>query len=332
MPRIPKITVSDIAKEAKVSPATVSRVINHRYDLVTENTVKTVHEAMKALGYDIPAENPVHEKNRPLIMVHVPDGNPFYEKILQGVLASANAHGCHLLFSQGPLDRSSTGNFLDLLKRVNVSGAIILNHVSADLLMEISTRVPLIQCTEYNPEVNLPYVSIDDRKAARTATSYLIARGRNKVAFLNGPTTFKYARERKRGYYDAIEEANLTIPGNWIVDLPEINYEMAYSAACQMLNSEPLPNAFFTVSDTLAAAVIKAARQFHYKVPQDIMVVGFDNTTISYMYSPAITTVNQPAFQEGFTACELLIKKMMDPSAEVNSILLETELIIRETT
>ena len=131
---------------------------------------------------------------------------------------------------------------------------------------------------------------------------------------------------------DAIEEAHLTIPRNWAVDLPENNYEMAYSAVCQMLNSDPVPNAFFAVSDTLAAAVLKAARKFQFKVPEDIMVVGFDNTSISYMCTPSITTVNQPEFQEGFTACELLIKKIMDPETEVNSILLETELIIRETT
>ena len=92
-----------------------------------------------------------------------------------------------------------------------------------------------------------------------------------------------------------------------------------------------LPNAFFCASDTLAAAVIKAARHFQYKVPNDIMVVGFDNTAISYMCTPAITTVNQPQFQEGFIACELLLKKIVSPDAEVNSILLETELIIRET-
>lgn len=327
-----KVTVAAIAKEANVSPATVSRVINQRYDLVTDSTVKSVHAAMQRLGYEIPAASTAPPKEKPVIICSLPDGNPFYDKIIQGALASANAHGCHLLFSQGPLDRSSITNFLNLIKQINASGVLILNHVSADLLAQINAVVPIIQCAEYNLEIPLPYVSIDDKKAAKTATKYLIERGRNKIAFINGPSTYKYSRERKRGYLEAIEEAHLTIPRNWIVDLPEINYEMAYSAICQMLNSEPVPNAFFTVSDTLAAAVLKAARHFQYKVPKDIMIVGFDNTAISYMCTPSITTVSQPVFQEGFTACELLIKKIVTPKVEVNSILLETELIIRETT
>lgn len=332
MPGKSKTTVSAIAKEAGVSPATVSRVINQRYDLVTEQTVQTVHDAMIRLGCEIPAAAPPCPRERPILLCCIPDGNPFYEKLIQGILSSANSHGFHLLFHQGPLDRGSVSGFFDLVRRIGVSGAIILNHVSADLLMEINSIVPIIQCAEFNQEVDLPYVSIDDRKAARAATEYLISRGRNKIAFINGPSTYKYARERKLGYIDAIQEARLTIPGNWVVDLPEINYEMAYSAVCQMLNSEPVPNAFFAASDTFAAAVLRAARHYHYHVPQDIMAIGFDNTAISYMCTPPITTVSQPEFQEGYTACELLIKKILDPETEVHSILLETELIIRETT
>lgn len=161
---------------------------------------------------------------------------------------------------------------------------------------------------------------------------YLISRGRNKIALINGSASYRYSRERREGFYEAMEEAGLTVPGSWTVDLPEINYEMAYAAVCQILNAEPIPNAFFCVSDTLAAAVLKAARHYHYRVPQDIMVVGFDNTGISRMCSPSITTVSQPVFQEGFTSCELLLKMVENPEAEVNSILLETELIVRETT
>lgn len=328
-----KVTVAAIAKEAGVSPATVSRVLNRKNDLVTEKTIQLVENAMKTLGYEIPIEKAAIPRERPVIICNVPTlSNLFYTDVIQGAMSSASSHGCHLLLNQSPLDYGSIQDFFSLIKRVNAAGVILLNQVSADILLQINSIVPLIQCTEYNPEVNLPYVSIDDRKAAQEATEYIIASGHNKIAFINGPSSYKYSRERKQGFLETLEKASLNIPRNWIVELPEINYEMAYSAICQLLNADIKPNAFFTASDTLAAAVLQAAKRYHYHVPKDIIVVGFDNTEISYISTPSITTVNQPKFQEGFTACEMLLKRIHAPETELHSIILGTELIVREST
>ena len=116
------------------------------------------------------------------------------------------------------------------------------------------------------------------------------------------------------------------IPKQWIVQLPEVSYEMAYAAVCRLLNSDSRPNAFFTISDVFAAAVIRAAKRFHLHVPRDILVVGFDNIELSSMTSP------QPKFQMGYTACEMLLELMEDPHGEMKSLLLDTELVIREST
>ena len=106
---------------------------------------------------------------------------------------------------------------------------------------------------------------------------------------------------------NALRNAEVMIPKQWIVQLPEVSYEMAYAAVCRLLNSDSRPNAFFTISDVFAAAVIRAAKRFHLHVPRDILVVGFDNIELSSMTSPSITTVNQPKFQMGYTACEMLL-------------------------
>lgn len=190
----------------------------------------------------------------------------------------------------------------------------------------------MVQCCEYNEEATYPYVSIDDFTAAENATNYLISCGCTKLAFINGPATFKYANKRYEGFSSALSKAEISIPPNWVVQLPEINYEMAYSAVCRILNSETRPNAFFTISDIFAAAVIRAAKRFHLHVPKDIMVVGFDNIDLSSMTSPSLTTVNQPGFQQGYSACELLLKIIENPSVTPRSLLLDAELIIREST
>lgn len=327
-----KITVRQIAAAAGVSPATVSRVINKGSAPVAEKTVRHVIDAMEKLGIEkLPEYNP-NPASRHVIIMNMPDYNPFYSKVVQGAVASANAHDCHLITSYSPLDRRSCDSFLDLIDCVNAAGVIILNQVNESLLFKINNKVPLIQCCEFNPLAGLPYVSIQDHLAARNATQHLLSKGRNKIAFINGPLTFKYARERLSGFLSAMEDAGLTVPRDWIVNLPEINYEMAYSAITQILSREKKPNAFFTTSDLLAAAVLKAAHAHHYRVPADIMLIGFDNTDYSTTCTPAITTVNQPMFQEGYTACEMLLQRIQNPKEDIRSIYLTSELIIRETT
>ncbi len=327
-----KITIYQIAEYAHVSPATVSRVINHR-DLVKSKTLQAVENAMKELGVEIPESKKKESKMTPVIILNVPTiTNIFYTEVIQGVLNSAKSHGCRVLINQSPLDYGTIDDFCSTIKQINASGVILLNQVSLDVIRKIEDLVPLVQCCEYNPDASLPYVSINDRNAAHMATEYLITRGHNKIAFINGPLSYKYARERHRGFLDAINENNLTIPSSWMVHLPEVDYDMAFSAISQILNSPVIPNAFFASSDILAAAAIRAAKRYHYRVPEDISVVGFDNISLSAMFSPSITTINQPKQQEGFTACEMLLDRIARPELAMNSILLETELIVREST
>lgn len=326
-----KITVAQIAAQAGVSPATVSRVLNHR-ELVKENTVRLVEDAMKLLGASLPAYQSSTPEKHPVIILNIPSfNNIFYTEVIRGATASANAHGCHLLINQSPLDHGSLANFCELIRRTDAAGVILLNQISRELLIQLERIVPLIQCCEFDPEAHLPYVGIDDRAAAQNATEYLISRGRNKIAFINSPLSYKYARERKQGFLDALANADIHILPQWIIQLPDVSYEMAYASVCRLLTAEVIPNAFFAASDTLAAAAIRAARHYHYNVPKDIAVIGFDNIDLASMYNPPITTVNQPRFQEGFSACEILLERIASPGIVTRSILLDTELIVRES-
>ena len=106
---------------------------------------------------------------------------------------------------------------------------------------------------------------------------------------------------------------------------------MALSAAYQLLNSSNRPDAFFCSSDVYAAAVIKAAKKVNLSVPNDIAVIGFDNTEISSMCTPAITTVNQPRYQMGLVGCDMLTERINDKTLPVRGMYLETELIVRES-
>lgn len=327
-----KITVSQIAKKAEVSSATVSRVLNHR-ELVKESTILRVESAMRELGCKIEKTVTVARETQPLIVMNIPGiENVFYQEVIRGARVSAKAHGCHLIIHESHLNKGNMVDFCNLLRRVNAAGVILLNRLSVENLELIRNIAPLVQCCEYNEEAEYPYVSIDDVRAAEIATEYLLANGGHKTAMINGPLSFKYARKRQEGFMNALEKAQITIPRQWVVQIPEVNYDMAYAAVCRLLNADTHPNAFFTISDVFAAAVIRAAKRFHLHVPRDIIVVGFDNIEFSAMTTPSITTVNQPKFQMGYTACEMLLELMEDPYAEMRSLLLDTELVIREST
>lgn len=327
-----KITVADLARKSGVSAATVSRVINHR-ELVKEETVRAVEKAMVQLGYAHKnAEKPVSGQKQ-LIILNVPDTqNVFYQEVIRGARMSANAHGFFLLIYESYINPGTIQNFCGLIQRVSAAGVILLNQLNETLLNQIQGIVPLIQCCEYNKEAAYPYVGIDDLYAAKNATEHLISCGHHKIAFINGPLSFKYAVDRQQGFLEALETAGITVPKSWIVQLPEVHYELAYSAICRLLNGVDVPNAIFAISDVFAMAALRAAHRYGLKVPRDLMVVGFDNIEFSMMTSPSITTVDLPKYQMGYCACEMLIDYILNPLAEPRSILLDTQLVIREST
>lgn len=327
-----KVTVNDIAKFAGVSSTTVSRVMNHR-ELVKPQTVKAVEDAMQALGISPRFSDASDHYSRNIIIMNVQDiRNSFYQQIMDGANISAKSHGCDLMITQSSLKKDRIPDFIRLLKSIKASGVILLSSLPTQSLEAISKEFPVVQCSEYNEEANLPYVSINNYESAKLATEYLIASGRNKIAFVNGPLSYQYAIERRRGYMDAMNNSALTIRPDWCIQLPKVDFDMAYASVRKLLESRILPNAIFAVSDILAAASIKAVTQSGMRVPEDISVVGFDNGPISVMTSPSITTVSQPAYQLGFCACDMVHDLISNTSLDSSSIMLNTEFIIREST
>lgn len=325
----PKISITEIAKRAGTSPATVSRVLNHP-ELVNSETAQLIRSAMEETNY-VPRPSK-HSKSKKLILINVPEiANPFYSEIIQGIMASASNHSYHTLISQDNLeDSQSVSGFVKLLKSVKACGVILCSPSSSQYYEQIGSMMPIVQCCEYNSE-EYSYVSIDDFQAAYNVMEHIYSRGRRKIAFVNGPLHYKYARERQRGYEAFLDRAGISHISSWSIHLSEINYDMAFASVCQLLTSSAPPDAIFASSDLIAAAAIKAAKLHHIRVPEDLIVVGFDNINISTICDPAITTISQPRFQLGYTSGEIIHEHIISPTAYKQQVLLNTELIIRES-
>ena len=326
-------SVSEISEESGVSEATVSRVLNNQGS-VKEECKEAVFNALRKRGInpdDVVLSVPNSSK---LILLTLPfDFNSFFNEVIKGAKASANQHGYQLLILQEHINTNTAPRLEKMIKDTKISGIISLNHINTTILNEISSLVPIVQCCDYDlNSKTVSSVSLDDQKMTKSAIDYLISLGKKRIAFLSGPLRYRDNFYRKEGYLQSLNENGIELNPSFIINLPEISYNMAFSSATQLLSQGNPPDAFIAISDLFACAVINAARRLEIKIPDELMVIGYDNVDYSIISSPRITTINTPKFQLGYTACELLAEKIQNPGATTQHLSLPSEMIIRETT
>lgn len=323
-----KVKIHDVAKAAGVSIATVSRALNNK-DNVKESTYKKIMQATRDVGYD----NFTMRNDSNLILILLPDiNNPFYSDVVKGIAVSANNHNYQEIIvrtGNHPLTQSFVEN---IMHDTNAAGIITLDPVSSvETLNNLRKKIPIVQCAEHIEHPTAPYVSIDDISAGKAVVEYIVSKGRRKIALITGPLMYKYSRKRKEGFLEALKLAGIEPVQNYILSLPEFSYDTAFSAATQLLSMDDRPNAIFAVSDVFAVAAVKAARKLGLSVPKDVGIIGFDNTETSIMCEPPLTTVKQPQFQLGYLACEMLLEQIADNKTTPKQLLLDVELVIRES-
>lgn len=322
-------TIKQVAEKANVSIATVSRVINNTGP-VKESTRMRILSAIDELEYSTHAK-----KGRPpkTILVSFPDlVNPFNSGVIRGICSAASQYGYKVIFhvlenyyAPASYGFFTTSQFFD--------GLLLVHNVpDKNILAELVEKIPIVMCSEHVSGNAVSYVAIDDFAAAQMAVDYLIRIGRKKIALINSSLSNNYAFHRERGYRASLEAAGLSINEKWIINLPAVNFTLAFAAVSDVLKHEELPDAFFCVSDVYAAAAINAAKAHGLSVPENLSVIGFDDIDLTTIVVPSITTIHQPAFQMGYQSCSLLIDQIEYPSSKTRQIVLNTDLIVRTST
>ena len=323
----------EIARSSGVSISTISRVIN-RSASVSPGMRGKVIAALREKGIDVASIDFEPLPRDDLFIFNVPTlKNPFYSPIIEAARIDAERHGYHLLVSENLLNAATVDGFLSLLRRTNASGLVCVNSVSRPILRKIAGEIPMVCCCEGDNASGVPYVTIDDEAAAEDAVKYLLSLGRRRIALINGPENFKYARARLKGYARALAAAGVEMDPSLIASVSaDMDFEMAKAHAERMFSLDQRPDAFFCISDVLASAAIKAAFSKGLDVPRDVAVVGFDNIQVAKIMRPSLTTVYQPTDQIGTLAVEMLLRILKDGTDAVQSVTLGAELIIREST
>jgi LacI family transcriptional regulator, repressor for deo operon, udp, cdd, tsx, nupC, and nupG len=325
-------TIQDVARRAGVSVATVSRVLNNR-DIVSNATASNVEQAIKELNYEpsVLGRNLRTSKSR-LLLVLIPSiANPFYAEIIKGIEDIVLDQGYNILLCETDSNPEREEIYINLVRNRMADGIISLDPaVDKVRLKELAKKYPIVQCSEYDKDGTVSYVSIDSELAAYQVVRYLVQIGHTKIGLINSDNKYLYARDRYKGYVKALEENNIPINNNWIYNVETVGFVKGQLAMRSLLNQSDRPTAIFADSDVLAIGALKEIHSIGLRVPQDIALVGFDNICLSNMMHPTLTTISQPMYKLGSASASMIIDKIK--GKEVENIILDHELIIREST
>jgi LacI family transcriptional regulator len=324
-------TLHDVCRVAKVSTATVSRVINHS-PLVTDETRSRVLEAMRSLGYrPSHAARTLARQRTELIGVVFPEiASGFFTEVLRGIDEVAAEHHFHLMtaFSHGLTDEE---RFVSrLLQERRVDALILMNLLLSDeFIRDAATRgIPIVLIDRPVEGADLFAVSMDNQGGAEKAMSHLLGHGYRKLAVLSGPTDNYDAQHRLEGCNRALEAAG--VAASAIPVLQGAFTEESGSAVMKewLKAGKPLPEAIFATNDAMALGALGVLRAHGVRVPEDIALVGFDDTESAHHVG--LTSVRVPMWDMGKAAAVAAIQQMSSRKAQPPQVL-ETKLIVRRS-
>jgi LacI family transcriptional regulator len=322
-----RVTIGDVAAQAGVSVATVSKVINDRWG-VAEDTSARVRAVIETLGYQssLVAQS-LRSRKTKVIGVLVVDVEPFSAELLKGIAQAIRGSGYELVVFSGCASVDDrVGWERRYLSRVSgvCDGTILVTPSSVGA----TYGQPLVAVDHNVGSSDLPTVDSDNLSGAIEATTYLVGLGHRRIGFLAGRADLESAQLRERGYRLALEEAGIEFDPA-LIQVGGYDAEAAEEAAHAMLSAARRPTAIFAANDVMAIATMAAADALGLSIPDDLSVIGFDNVPESALCDPPLTTIEQPIKQMGFEAVELLIG-LIDQRAElVTHRMLPTRLVVR---
>lgn len=325
-------TVREVARLAGVSSATVSRVLNQS-DKVQSETRRRVLDAMEQLQYapNMSSRNLRRQETR-MILVIVPTlSNPFYSEILAGMDARTREAGYSLLVSASNSFPDRERTLIRMLGQRQADGVILMApSLPRDELAALGAKYPLVQCCEYQEDIGLSYVSVDNHRAFYEATAYLIRTGHHLIAMSSSDNGYPSTRLREQGFRDAHRDAGLPVDEQ-LIRQGSYTFESGYENMQVFLALERRPSAVMGVSDVVAAGCISAIVNAGLSVPGDISVMGFDDLDMARMLQPTLSTVMQPRRRLGRAAVDLLLERLQG-GQRAHALRLPHELIIRHST
>ena len=328
-------SIKDVAKEAGVSIATVSRVLND-IDVVNEDTKKKVLDAIKKLGYrpNIVARS-LKTQRTSTIGILIPDiASQFYPDIVRGAEDVTNIYDYNIILCNSDFDVEKEKEYLRVLKEKMVDGVIYisssLNEEILDLINELDLKTILVETKDKDGK--LPSVTIDNIKASYEGTKYLINSGLKNLAFIGvNEENMNAWGERYTGFVNALKDSGLEADED-LCYFKNLTVKTGYQAIQRFTENNKSFDGIVCASDEIAMGAINALREKGIKVPEDVSVIGFDNNVMGSIFYPKLTTISQPSYDMCSVAVRMIIKMLNKKELDNPNYVLNYELIKREST
>lgn len=324
-------TIHEVAKEANVSVATVSRVLNASENVIPATRLR-VQQTIERLNY-VPnihrSRMRVAERKSFLVMI-TRLTNLFYMETLQGINEFAVENGYDVLLCETNENTQRQIDGLIKVKNHICDGAIILESTVNDkALITLEKKYPVVQCCAYTEGMSIPYVTIDNFRGGYIAARFLLEKGHKNIAFISTDQQGQYNTERRKGFQKRLEEAGIEQDPS-LVSSSELSFQGGRGAALELMKLANPPTAMFFVSDMQAIGAINGLLAAGYRIPQDIAVIGFDNIELCNMVVPGLTTVAQPMREIGREAVKLLIEIIRNQHKAISKcIVFQPEIVER---
>ena len=350
-----KATSMDVAREAGVSQATVSMILNKKYNVsFSKETIRQVTEAAEKLDYHLPKQRIRRSaKSRKLLVVFCPTlTNPYYVMLLQGIEAMAKEYGYGVFVCNTQRDLKIEENYLRMMREVQPLGIIYACNPSfSRQVAELSGEIPVVVISNRDDEFSIDAVALNNQKPGILMARHLLELGHRDVAFIAPPLTARQHQRQKRvgGFLMEFEKAGLSdhvlvrsAADSKDTEIPNIEseYRMGYDLTAELLREGQPVTAIAALNDMMAFGAMDALLERQYRIPGDISVVGCDNTLFSRFHTIGLTTVEHFVDQKGRDACDIILRKIEsqksyrkgDEPTSIYHIEYEPRLIVRGST
>jgi LacI family transcriptional regulator len=326
------LTLEAIAKLAGVSRSTVSRVINAD-KRVKESTRQRVQEVITSLNFqpNLAARSLAADYTR-IVGLVIPAGvstlftDPYFPQLIQGVTAACNTHDYTLmLWVAEPAYEVRT--IRQILHSGLLDGVIVSSMLIDDPIIQslYDSKMPYILVGRH-PSLDVNFLDVDNTTGGFTATSYLFSSGYRRIATITGPQNMIAGFDRFSGYCQALQAHDVPFDHDLVAE-GDFTEASGYEAMKKLLPHQP--DAVFVASDIMAVGALRALRESGLRVPDDIAIIGFDDTPQAELTAPPLTTMRQSPYTMGYKTLEALLEIIRNPDLPTQNIILESELVIR---
>lgn len=329
------VNLSKVAEKAGVSIATVSRVINNSPNVNPETRMR-VQQVIKDLNYS-PNRVAKRLRNRNassnLIGVLIPDiQNPFYVEVLRGIEDVAYEYKYAIIMCNFSQDETKEQLYLDILQSESIDGLIAAptNEQDQKVINLVKGGLPIVCVDRGLKGVDVDVVLVENEVGAFNAVDHLAKSGYKRIAYISGMPQIPSSQARERGYLNALKSNNLETDKN-LIKYGDSRHESGVSLCAELLEMKNPPDAIFTGNNLITLGALETIHNRGLKIPDEIAIIGFDDMYWSISLNPPLTAVRQPAYEIGKRAAEQLILRINDPTRPTMSMIMKTELKIRNS-